>query len=121
MKPVLFDTAATYHTLDELWQAATELHIPRDELTIIYKLKPANDTALQHRIGQLERTPQDQLRDANIRGANNDKVATRLQKASQSMGGDHPDVLMLHDVDADEVTLRSTIVQLASEIRAGRG
>lgn len=116
----VFDTASTYGTLESLWAAVDELAIPRSELTIIFKTQPAHDAKLAIEISGLPQGEVPMYLQGRAKELEASKVGTKLAKAKTALGGELPDVLMLHDVDTDEATLHETIKLFASHIVAGR-
>ena len=116
----VFDSAATYETLENLWAAVKALRIPRDELTIIYKIKPTDDVALEQEAQQHETGPQDHVTGVKARRARADKVESKLAKAQGALDGALPDVLMLHDLAADLEVVEATLRKFAGLVKAGK-
>jgi diketogulonate reductase-like aldo/keto reductase len=102
-----FDTASAYGTIDALAETSGQ---GKDQLYVIYKVKPADDHALKLRAQQVGGAEGRQI----MRGT----VAAQLSQATEALGR-QPDILMLHELGSDTAN-EKTLKQLSAVVKAGQ-
>lgn len=128
----VFDSAATYLTLEVLWKAVKELQIPEDEITVIYKLKPVSDKEIDADVEKLE---QDLVNEKNsekpraaellglrkrIKDRKNDGKEQKIEMAKEAMDGKMPGVLMLHEMHSSMEVNREHLTYLIQFVKEGQ-
>ncbi|MCA9548923.1 MAG: aldo/keto reductase [Myxococcales bacterium] len=104
-----FDAASAYSSTEALGRLGQEKGI-RDDLYVIYKVKPADDAAIQ---AEMRGKGPEERRQLNAK-----TVSAQLSQAKAALGRT-PEVLMLHELSESDTANDKTLRQLASYVKAG--